>query len=77
MAPKVGEREVPEVAAGKDRWHLSGDQLFIDLDLSTVNLPIGIRLSIGSAMIEVTPLPHSGCKKFVKRFGVEAARLVN
>lgn len=73
----MNSRVIDLVAAGKERWRLAGDQLFIDLDLSTVNLPPATRLSIGSAVIEVTPLPHSGCKKFVERFGVEAAKFVN
>ena len=28
-------------------------------------------------MIEVTPIPHTGCKKFVARFGVDAMKFVN
>lgn len=61
----------------KDRWQLAGDQLFIDLDLSKKNLPAGTRLSIGAARIEVTAQPHTGCAKFVDRFGLEAMRFVN
>ena len=28
-------------------------------------------------MIEVTPPPHTGCKKFVERFGLDAMVFVN
>lgn len=57
---------------------LAGDQLYVDLDLSRANLPAGSRLSVGSqAVIEVTPVPHGGCAKFVRRFGPEAMRFVN
>jgi MOSC domain-containing protein YiiM len=56
---------------------LAGDQLFVDLDLSGGNLPPGTRLAIGSAIIEVTAIPHLGCKKFVERFGLEAMKFVN
>ena len=28
-------------------------------------------------MIEVTPQPHAGCKKFVARFGLDAMKFVN
>jgi hypothetical protein len=52
------------VAQAKDRRALAGDQLFDDLDLSGANLPAGTRLSIGSAVVEVTPQPHT-CAKFV------------
>ena len=65
------------VAQDKARWHLAGDQLYIDMDLSAENLPAGTRLAIGSAIIEVTPPPHTGCVKFVSRFGVDAMKFVN
>ena len=65
------------VAQTPSRWSLAGDQLFIDMDLSTANLPAGTRLAIGSAVIEVTPEPHTGCAKFVSRFGGDARKFVN
>ena len=65
------------VAQDKDRWQLAGDQLYLDMDLSAENLPAGTQLAIGSAVIEVTPPPHTGCKKFVARFGLDAMKFVN
>ena len=65
------------VAQDKDRWQLAGDQLYLDMDLSAENLPAGTQLAIGSAVIEVTPPPHTGCKKFVSRFGLDAMKFVN
>jgi MOSC domain-containing protein YiiM len=65
------------VAQDPDRRVLAGDQLYVDLDLSHDNLPIGTRLAIGSAVIEVSDQPHTGCKKFVARFGMEAMKFVN
>lgn len=73
----MNSRVIDLVANGKDRWHLAGDQLFIDMDLSDENLPAGTKLSIGEAVLEVTPIPHSGCKKFTARFGLEAMKFVN
>lgn len=73
----MNARVVALVAQAKDRWQLAGDQLYVDMDLSAENLPPGTRLSIGSAIIEVTPPPHTGCKKFVSRFGLEAMQFVN
>ena len=49
----------------------------MDFDLSEENAPAGTRLSIGSAILEVTPEPHNGCKKFVERFGMDAMLFVN
>ena len=65
------------VAQDESRWQLAGDQLYLDLDLSAENLPAGTQLAIGSAVIEVTPPPHTGCKKFVSRFGLDAMKFVN
>jgi hypothetical protein len=73
----MNSRVVELVAQLKERWPLAGDQLFIDMDLSKTNLPAGSRLSIGSAVIEVTAPPHNGCKKFVSRFGLDAMKFVN
>ena len=65
------------VAGGRERWPLAGDQFYVDLDLSEANLPSGTRLSLGSAVLEVTPEPHTGCAKFSARFGSDALRFVN
>ncbi len=73
----MNARVVALVAQQEDRWPLAGDQLFIDLDLSDANLPPWTKLAIGSAIIEVTDQPHTGCGKFIERFGVDAAKFVN
>ena len=73
----MNSRVTALVAQDPDLWPLAGDQLYIDMDLSTENLPHGSPISIGTAIIEVTPPPHTGCKKFVARFGLEAMKFVN
>ena len=73
----MNARVINLVAQTKERWPLAGDQLYVDLDLSDENLPPGTRLAIGDAIIEVTAEPHTGCKKFVARFGLEAMKFVN
>ena len=73
----MGARIIALLAQSKERWPLAGDQLFIDLDLSEHNLPPGTRLALGSAVIEVTSQPYTGCGKFVERFGADAMRFVN
>jgi hypothetical protein len=65
------------VAQDKSRWPLAGDQVYVDLDLSDENLPAGTRLAIGSAVIEISAIPHTGCAKFVERFGMDAMNFVN
>ena len=73
----MNSRVADVVVVGVERWPLTGDQLFVDFDLSFDNLPAGTRLGLGSAVIEVTPEPHTGCDKFVARFGLDAVKFVN
>jgi hypothetical protein len=73
----MNSRVVALVAQQPERWALAGDQLFVDLDLSAENLPPGTRLALGSVVIEVTKQPHTGCAKFVERFGLDAVKFVN
>jgi MOSC domain-containing protein YiiM len=73
----MNARTAALVAVDPDRRALAGDQLYVDLDLGAENLPPGTRLSVGDAVIEVTDVPHTGCGKFIKRFGVEAQKFVN
>jgi MOSC domain-containing protein YiiM len=70
------------LAGDLTRQSLLGDQLHVDLDLSHANLPAHSRLAIGEpgtggAELEVTEAPHTGCAKFVARFGAEAMAFVN
>jgi hypothetical protein len=78
----MSARMVSFLAGDPERRPLAGDQLYLDLDLSQDNLPVGTRLTIGDpavrgAVIEVTAPPHTGCAKFIERFGAEAMRFVN
>ena len=73
----MNSRVIALVAQEKDRWPWAGDQLYIDLDLSADNVPPGTQLALGSAVIEVTDQPHTGCKKFVARFGLDALQWVS
>jgi hypothetical protein len=68
-----------ELVAGPDReaWAPAGDQLYIDMDISIDNLPPGTRLSVGTAVIEFSAEPHTGCALFSGRFGSDALRAVN
>ena len=73
----MNARAIALVAQVRDRWPLAGDQLYVDLDLSGDNLRPGARLALGSAVIEITAQPHTGCVKFAARFGSDATKFVN
>lgn len=70
----MNARAAAAVAGPRERWPLAGDQLFVDLRLAADDLPPGARLTVGEALLEVTATPHTGCAKFVARFGAEAMR---
>jgi MOSC domain-containing protein YiiM len=73
----VMQRDVAELIANGQPLTVSGDNLILDLDLSSQNLPTGTRLRVGDALLEVTPKPHNGCRKFRARFGEDALRFVS
>lgn len=72
----VNVRAIKLIAQDRERWALAGDQLFVDLELSIENLPPGTHLAIGSAVVEVTAQPHTGCAKFQARYGADALKFV-
>jgi hypothetical protein len=73
----MNSRAAALIARSRDRWPLAGDQFYLDLDLSEDNLPPGTRLALGTAIIEITAIPHLGCQKFMARFGNAALKFVN
>jgi MOSC domain-containing protein YiiM len=73
----INARLISLVAGGRERWPLAGDNLVVDIDLSTTNLRPGQKLAIGPVVLETTDVPHTGCEKFVARFGADALEFVN
>lgn len=73
----MNSRMVALIAKSEDRWPLAGDQFYVDMDLSEENLPVGTQLALGSAVLEISAQPHTGCAKFSQRFGAEAHKFVN
>lgn len=73
----ISTRMLAAIEPDRARWPRAGDQLYVDLDLGLENLPAGSRLGIGTAVIEISETPHTGCAKFGARFGSEALRWIN
>jgi hypothetical protein len=73
----INSRCVDLLAQDKSRWSLAGDQLYVDLDLSEDNLPVGQRLAVGSTILQITAIPHTGCGAFSERYGPAALEFVN
>lgn len=72
----VMRRDVAELIANDQALTLFGDNLFVELDLSAGNLPVGTELRVGEARVVMTAEPHNGCRKFHERFGPDALRFV-
>ncbi|TWT32406.1 hypothetical protein KOR34_41690 [Posidoniimonas corsicana] len=75
----MNARILRQISGGSDEaMGLAGDNLIVDFDLSEDHLPAGSRLKIGGeVVIEVSATPHTGCKKFVTRYGKDAQQFVN
>jgi hypothetical protein len=74
----MNARATALVAGERSRWALAGDQLYVDLDISETNLPAGTQIRLGpEVVVEISVEPHTGCAKFMERFGKDAARFVN
>ncbi len=73
----MNARCIAHIAQDHDNWAPAGDNLFIDMDLSPENLPVGQQLALGSAVLEITAEPHLGCAKFIQRYGKDACVFVN
>jgi MOSC domain-containing protein YiiM len=77
MQIAVMQVSVAQLIANGQPLTLFGDNLFVELDLCASNLAAGSRVQVGGATLEVTPLPHNGCRKFQARFGQDALRFVS
>lgn len=75
----MNSRILEQISGGSTQaMGLAGDNLIVDFDLSEQNLPAGSQLKIGdSVVIEISKEPHTGCKKFVARYGKAAQQFVN
>lgn len=73
----MNSRAIALIAQERANWPPAGDNLFIDLDLRPENLAPGQRLSVGTAILEVTAEPHNGCSAFIERYGRDACVFVN
>jgi hypothetical protein len=73
----TNSRLIRLLAHTRERWSLAGDQLYVDFDLSAEHVPPGTRLRVGSAVIEVSAEPHTGCRKYRDRFGLDALRFIS
>ncbi len=65
------------ISPSRAQWPLAGDNLIVDMDLSIHNLQPGQKLSIGTAILEITSVPHTGCNQFKERFGIDSLKFIS
>ena len=65
------------LTAGRQPLDAPGDNLQVDLDISVDALPAGTRLRAGTAVLEVSAQPHTGCSTFSGKFGLDALKWVS
>lgn len=73
----MNRRFLDLIATSKANWAPAGNNFIVDMDLSAENLAVGQRLSLGAAEIEISPVPNTGCKFFIERYGRDACVFVN
>lgn len=73
----VMELEIGRRVANGQSLTLFGDNLVVDLDLGSENLPVGSLVRVGEATAEVTDKAHTGCKKYGERFGTDALAAIS
>ena len=73
----MNARAASLIAGEPAHWPPAGDQLYVELSLAAADLAPGSRLEIGGALVEISAVPHTGCGKFVRRYGVDAMKFVN
>ena len=73
----MNSRFIEHIATSRKNWAPAGNNFYVDMDLSFENLPVGQRLSLGTAELEVTSVPNTGCQLFIDRYGRDACVFVN
>lgn len=54
-----------------------GDNIIADMDFSEANLPVGQRLRVGTAVIEVSDVFNTACSKWQQRYGADSLKWIN
>lgn len=76
----MNSKIIEMIAGDKENWIKAGDQLFVNLDLSERNLPVGQKIGFGSncdVILEISDTSHTGCSKFSKRYGKDALEFIS
>ncbi|MCH6256273.1 hypothetical protein MLD52_06920 [Puniceicoccaceae bacterium K14] len=73
----LGSRVLQLVRRESEEMIYPGDNIIADMDFSEENLPIGQKLQIGTAIIEVSDVFNTACSKWAERYGNDALKWIN
>ena len=59
-----------------DSHYRCGDNFYVNLNITEAYLPVGTRIRVGEAELEVSDVENDACGKFAQRFGAEAFQCV-
>ncbi|GHA40836.1 hypothetical protein GCM10008927_01330 [Amylibacter ulvae] len=72
----LGKRVMDAVWRDRENTPHPGDTIIADLDCSHENLPVGQRLKIGGAIVEVSDVFNDACVKWKVRYGKDAKNFI-
>jgi hypothetical protein len=61
----------------RERIAYPGDNIVVDMNLSEEHLPVGTRISAGTAILRISDVPNDGCVKWKVRMGKAAYQWVS
>ncbi|TVP69840.1 MAG: hypothetical protein EA339_14010 [Rhodobacteraceae bacterium] len=73
----LSRRVLDVVWRDRDTTVHPGDTFITDLDLSQANMPVGQRLEVGSAVLEVSDIFNDACVKWAARYGAQSRVWIN
>jgi len=73
----LGSRVLQLLCRDPERTVYPGDNIVADMDFSESNLPIGSRIQVGTAVLEVSDVFNTACSKWRKRHGTPSLRWIN
>ncbi|MDQ8185602.1 hypothetical protein [Pelagicoccus sp. SDUM812002] len=73
----LGSRILQLIRRDPDGMTYPGDNIIADMDFSEENLPVGIHLQIGTAILEVSDVFNHACSKWSERHGNVSFKWIN
>lgn len=73
----IGSRVLQLIRRDPNGMTYPGDNIVADMDFSEANMPIGQRLRVGTAILEVSDVFNNACSKWNARYGNDSLKWIN